>query len=300
MIIRIEKRTNPYVQIDRKCLEDSRLTFAARGLLAYLLCKPDTWEVRIQELVIASPKGREAAQSALSELKAAGYAALVPVFGEKGRLIGKSWLVRETPELSPVRQTGKPSVGQPSTDERLSRPSGKPSDGKAVDIVIMSSSNNHTSNNNTLLTLLPVENENFQIEDQKKELPPVPPPPPQKNTNLTFIESPVFRAGEAAFESALVAAGAAADTDFSYYWRRCIEWRPTSGNAAVSADWLRVASHFITTDKNPRKIAQQQHEQQQQQQTTNTAKRRIVGSVDIDAVMARTQRMLDRRMGKQH
>lgn len=38
-IVRINKRDNPYVQIDHRVLEDTRLSWKAKGLLAYLLSK---------------------------------------------------------------------------------------------------------------------------------------------------------------------------------------------------------------------------------------------------------------------
>lgn len=70
---RNRKKQNPFVQIDKTCLEDSRLTWKARGILAYLLCKPDGWQVRIGDLVSKSPEGVTAVKSAIKELEAAGY-----------------------------------------------------------------------------------------------------------------------------------------------------------------------------------------------------------------------------------
>ena len=56
-IVRIQKRKNPYVQIDHRPLNDERLTWEARGVLGYLLSKPDTWEVNIKDLANKSPNG---------------------------------------------------------------------------------------------------------------------------------------------------------------------------------------------------------------------------------------------------
>ena len=39
-VIRVRKRPNNFVMIDKTFLEDDRLSFKAKGILAYLLSKP--------------------------------------------------------------------------------------------------------------------------------------------------------------------------------------------------------------------------------------------------------------------
>ena len=62
-----------WVQIDHRTVEDKRLSWKARGMLAYLLSKPDSWVVYTAELTKASPGGRDAVLAGLRELEAAGY-----------------------------------------------------------------------------------------------------------------------------------------------------------------------------------------------------------------------------------
>lgn len=80
MIVRTPHKAN-YVVIDNRPIEDDRLSWKARGLLTYLLSKPDGWKVMVAQLVSAGPDGRQAVESGLSELKAAGY--IVPA--DQGR-----------------------------------------------------------------------------------------------------------------------------------------------------------------------------------------------------------------------
>ena len=69
-ILKIKKRTNPYVQIDKTGIEDENLSWRARGMLAYLIGRPPNWEVSVRQLTKASDSdGRRAVQSTLKELE---------------------------------------------------------------------------------------------------------------------------------------------------------------------------------------------------------------------------------------
>src|SRR5512136_1636955 len=72
MIIRIAKRRS-YSVIPNSVLEDTSLSWEARGMLCYLLSKPDHWEVRVGHLISEGPAGREKVQSILHELEAKNY-----------------------------------------------------------------------------------------------------------------------------------------------------------------------------------------------------------------------------------
>lgn len=73
MIVKIEKRDNPYVQMDVRFLNDDRLTAKAKGILAYLLSKPANWEVRIKDLENKFSDGACALRSGIKELESFGY-----------------------------------------------------------------------------------------------------------------------------------------------------------------------------------------------------------------------------------
>jgi hypothetical protein len=60
-------------------LNDEKLSFKAKGILAYLLSKPDNWQVRVGDLIKHSPEGRTSIYSGLKELKKYGYLKKNPV-----------------------------------------------------------------------------------------------------------------------------------------------------------------------------------------------------------------------------
>jgi hypothetical protein len=71
-IIRVSKRER-FVVMDKTGLEDPRLGFRTKGLLAYLLTKPDDWSIAYRQLEKVGPDGKTAVLKALSELEQNGY-----------------------------------------------------------------------------------------------------------------------------------------------------------------------------------------------------------------------------------
>jgi len=60
--------------VSNPTITDSRLSWEARGLLVYLLSKPDHWKVNVKHLISESPSaGREKVYRILNELEEAGY-----------------------------------------------------------------------------------------------------------------------------------------------------------------------------------------------------------------------------------
>ena len=98
-IIRVKKRPSNFVLIDKTFLEDSRLSFKAKGILTHLLSKPDDWKVTVWELVKSSADGKSSVYAGLKELKEYGYYEKVPVRNEQGTRIER-WesVVYEVPK----------------------------------------------------------------------------------------------------------------------------------------------------------------------------------------------------------
>ena len=71
-IIRVARRRR-YTSINNDALEDKRLSWKARGLLGFLLSRPDDWRVNIQGLIDQAPDGRAVVRSGLRELEDRGY-----------------------------------------------------------------------------------------------------------------------------------------------------------------------------------------------------------------------------------
>lgn len=115
-IIRTARRQH-FLVICQEALEDSRLSWAARGLLVYLLSRPDNWRIRVEHLRQQAPSGRDVIYKLLNELRQHGYVLRQFVRGDNGQLQGTFYYVHETPSppLPEKPYTVKPDTVEPDT-----------------------------------------------------------------------------------------------------------------------------------------------------------------------------------------
>lgn len=102
MIVRVSKRETPFVVIDKTGLQDPKLSFKAKGLLAYLLSLPDDWSVNIRDLANRSTDGRASVAAGLQELLENGYAIHHQKRSTDGKWEAGSWQIFEIPHDSDV------------------------------------------------------------------------------------------------------------------------------------------------------------------------------------------------------
>ncbi|MGV9715435.1 replication protein [Rhodococcus pyridinivorans] len=91
-------------------INDERLSFRARGVLIWLLSKPDDWRTRSDAIAGQSPKeGRDAIRSALRELAELGYLIREKIQNERGQWITIQTIYEE-PRTGPEPE--KPTRGR--------------------------------------------------------------------------------------------------------------------------------------------------------------------------------------------
>lgn len=94
-IIRVAKNSN-YVVMNRTALNDNRLSWKAKGIMAYMLSMPDDWVFYMEELMTHSTDGKASFRAGFNELKTCGYIERKPI--REGQRI-KEWetIVHEVP-----------------------------------------------------------------------------------------------------------------------------------------------------------------------------------------------------------
>ncbi|GAB5339682.1 hypothetical protein [Pseudomonas fluorescens] len=101
-IIRAPRPEGNFYLLNKTISEDGRLSWAARGLLVFLLGKPDHWEISVAHLrgetaTSAKPTGRDGVYGLLQELINAGYVQRYQGRQDNGLLGEINYLVSESP-----------------------------------------------------------------------------------------------------------------------------------------------------------------------------------------------------------
>jgi hypothetical protein len=88
-----EGRVTMACPIERAALRDSRLSWAARGLFAFLWDLPEGWRPCLSHLTSMGTDRVHATRSAVAELESVGAMRVEKLRGEGGRLAGQRWVV---------------------------------------------------------------------------------------------------------------------------------------------------------------------------------------------------------------
>lgn len=119
-IVRAARKAQFY-NLPTNIVDDDRLSWEARGMLVYLLSKPDMWTVQVRDLMnrtknaIGKSAGKDKVYSILNELRAAGYV-YREFRREGGNFVGVDYEVSETPDLEAAAEYVK------SLEEKTSSP----------------------------------------------------------------------------------------------------------------------------------------------------------------------------------
>lgn len=105
-LIRIAKTASNYYMAHKYYVEDTRLSFKAKGIMSYLLSKPDDWTIYQAEVAKASKDGKASVRSAFNELLELGYLTREVARKENGDFNGYTYTLYEIPvnEIGEVRK----------------------------------------------------------------------------------------------------------------------------------------------------------------------------------------------------
>jgi hypothetical protein len=117
-IIRVEHDTkHPYKVINTGFANDERLTWGARGLLTYLLSKPDDWKVMVPDLIKQSPAGRDAVYAILKNLEDNGYLRRIRTRRADGTFEYSTVIYEKAQPLTAFPETDEPYTAEPLTEK---------------------------------------------------------------------------------------------------------------------------------------------------------------------------------------
>lgn len=97
----IHNPDNPYVIMDKRPLENKKISYGSKGVLAYLLSRPNDWKLQLGDLVAHSPDGPYAIRKMIKELRCVGHVKLIKIIDELGRAVEWIYEVHEFAIPSP-------------------------------------------------------------------------------------------------------------------------------------------------------------------------------------------------------
>lgn len=121
-IFRSAARHKPYAQLGNTMLRDARISFAARGLLCFLLSYPSTWKFGPTWLCKNQRIGRDRFYNLINELMEAGYCVRLRSRRANGTLGPFEYVFSDEPaelaeNLATPPRPEKPDVAQPDVAE---------------------------------------------------------------------------------------------------------------------------------------------------------------------------------------
>lgn len=138
---RVKKESGNFVTIHKGFIQDSNLSWKAKGLLLYLLSRPDDWQIYETELIKHTSDGLSSLKSGIKELEKTGYIERKRKRDDKGRLKEYEYEVFEQPYHMRNSYVGKTNVGNSNV--------GKTYVGKSHTTNNNSTNNDLTNNNST-------------------------------------------------------------------------------------------------------------------------------------------------------
>ncbi|MEC2390249.1 DNA-binding protein [Bacillus thuringiensis serovar shandongiensis] len=112
-IVRVEKTKN-YSVVNNTGLRDERLSWKAKGILAYILTLPDDWVFYREELATHAKDGLDSLRSGMKELKEYGYLQRLPIRNDNNKIVSWETVIHEVPQVEPL--VGFPPVEEPPVE----------------------------------------------------------------------------------------------------------------------------------------------------------------------------------------
>lgn len=140
------KESGNFVTVHKNFIHDNNITFKAKGILLYLLSRPDDWQIYESEILKHTNDGKDSLKSGIRELEKIGYVERIRKRDDKGHLNGYEYLVYEHPVQNGKSYVGKSNNGKSNVGKSNV---GKTDNGKSVPTNNNRTNNDLTNNNIT-------------------------------------------------------------------------------------------------------------------------------------------------------
>ena len=115
-IVRVPK-VNNYTIMSNHHLIDPELSFKAKGLMSYMLSRPDNWDFTIEGLTHQNKEGADAIARIIRELEERGYVTRIRVRNQAGKFTDMEYRILECPLKKADEESAESKASEPAPEE---------------------------------------------------------------------------------------------------------------------------------------------------------------------------------------
>lgn len=234
-------------------LKDSRLSWKAKGIIAYVQMLPDDWVLNMRDLTNRATDGRDSLYSGIKELEKYGYCAKVMQRNPDGTIAGYAYEICDKSVFQPFTENPGTDVPQPENPCTVKPDTDKPGTENPTLINTnltkdLNTLNTNPSNTpqNTFASLFPDET---KVEEPKEK-------------KTLFRNSDVYKMVKfengvgvdySEFESKF-ATPEFEKVDLVYYFHSVSDWSDQKNMKRTKNGWLATVRNFIRGDVEKKKM----------------------------------------------
>lgn len=234
-------------------LKDSRLSWKAKGIIAYVQMLPDDWVLNMRDLTNRATDGRDSLYSGIKELEKYGYCAKVMQRNPDGTIAGYAYEICDKSVFQPFTENPDTDAPQPDFPDTVKPDTDKPDTENPTlintnltkDLNILNTNPSNTPQN-TFASLFPDET---KVEEPKEK-------------KTLFRNSDVYKMVKfengvgvdySEFESKF-ATPEFEKVDLVYYFHSVSDWSDQKNMKRTKNGWLATVRNFIRGDVEKKKL----------------------------------------------
>ena len=244
------KYDRDFTVLSNDFLKDVRLSWKAKGIIAYVAMLPDDWVLNMRDLTNRATDGRDSLYSGIKELETCGYCAKTMRRNPDGTIAGYAYEICDKPVfVQPYTENPVTDAPQPENPDTVKPDTDKPGTEKPTLINTNSTNDESKPSNkgsnpaNDVVGGLFPDNE-IEVADKKK--------------TTIFRNSGVYKLvknGDYSEFEKLFATPEFAPVDLVYYFHSVADWSDTKiGVKRTFNGWVATVRNFIRGDVEKKKV----------------------------------------------
>lgn len=244
------KYDRDFTIVSNEFLKDARLSWKAKGIIAYVAMLPDDWVLNMRDLTNRATDGRDSLYSGIKELEMCGYCAKTMRRNPDGTIAGYAYEICDKPVfVQPFTENPVTDTPQPENPDTVKPDTDKPGTENPTLINTNSTKDESKPSNkginpaNDVVGGLFPDNE-IEVTDKKK--------------TTIFRNSGVYKLvkdGDYTEFEKLFATPEFAPVDLVYYFHSVADWSDTKiGIKRTFNGWVATVRNFIRGDVEKKKV----------------------------------------------